>query len=73
MRACIILHNMIVENERDGYSRYDAEEFEEGDVTRSSEVETKRPTNMNNLFPNRNDLRDRHMHERLKNDLIKNI
>uniref|UniRef100_A0A0D3D021 DDE Tnp4 domain-containing protein n=1 Tax=Brassica oleracea var. oleracea TaxID=109376 RepID=A0A0D3D021_BRAOL len=73
MRAYIILHNMIVENERDGYIRYDISEFEEGDVTRSSEVETERPTNLNNMFPNRNDLRDRHMHERLKNDLIENI
>uniref|UniRef100_A0A0D3CWV2 DDE Tnp4 domain-containing protein n=1 Tax=Brassica oleracea var. oleracea TaxID=109376 RepID=A0A0D3CWV2_BRAOL len=73
MRTCIILHNMIVENERDGYIRYDISEFEEGDVTRSSEVETEMPRNLNNMFPNRNDLRDRHMHERLKNDLIENI
>lgn len=64
---------MIVENERDGYIRYDISEFEEGVVTRSSEVETERPTNLNNMFSNRNDLRDRHMHERLKNDLIENI
>ena len=73
MRTCIILDNMIVENERDGYIRYDISEFEEGDVTRSSEVETEMPRNLNNMFPNRNDLRDRHMHERLKNDLIENI
>uniref|UniRef100_A0A0D3E0K5 DDE Tnp4 domain-containing protein n=1 Tax=Brassica oleracea var. oleracea TaxID=109376 RepID=A0A0D3E0K5_BRAOL len=40
MRACIIQHNMIVEDERDGYTRIDISEFEEGDVTRSSQVET---------------------------------
>ena len=73
MRACIILHNMIVEDERDGYSRIDISEFEEGDVPRCSEVETEWPTNLNNIFPTRNDLRDRQTHERLKTDLIQNI
>uniref|UniRef100_A0A0D3E5J1 No apical meristem-associated C-terminal domain-containing protein n=1 Tax=Brassica oleracea var. oleracea TaxID=109376 RepID=A0A0D3E5J1_BRAOL len=37
MRACIMLQNMIVEDERDGYSRIDISEFEEGDVPRCSE------------------------------------
>ena len=73
MRACIILHNMIVENERDGYTRIDVSEFEEGDSTRTSQVETERPTNLNNMFPNRNDLRDRNMHAQLKHDLIQNV
>ncbi|XP_033129888.1 putative nuclease HARBI1 [Brassica rapa] len=73
MRACIILHNMIVEDERDGYSPIDISEFEEGDVPRCSQVETEMPTNMNNIFPTRNDLRDSQTHERLKNDLIQNI
>lgn len=68
MRACIILHNMIVENERDGYTRYDISEFEEGDITRSSQVETDRPTNLNNMFGIRNDVRDMRIHQHLKND-----
>uniref|UniRef100_A0A0D3BTV8 3-oxoacyl-[acyl-carrier-protein] reductase n=1 Tax=Brassica oleracea var. oleracea TaxID=109376 RepID=A0A0D3BTV8_BRAOL len=51
------LHDMIVENERDRYTRYDMSEFEEGDVTRSSQVETDRPTNLNNMFGIRNDVR----------------
>ena len=73
MRACIILHNMIVENERDGYTCIDISEFEEGDSTRTSQVETERPTNLNNRFPNQNDLRDRNMHAQLKHDLIQNV
>ena len=59
--------------------RYDISEFEEGESSRTSEVLNANPTLneiptiLNNIFPNRNDLRDRQTHERLKNDLIENI
>ena len=73
MRVCIILHNMIVENERDGYIRYDLYEFEEGDNSRSSRVDTERPTNIHNLLGTRDDVHDKRLHQQLKNDLIENI
>jgi len=36
MRACIILHNMIVGDERDGYTQFDVSEFVQPESTRSS-------------------------------------
>uniref|UniRef100_A0A0D3APK6 Myb-like domain-containing protein n=1 Tax=Brassica oleracea var. oleracea TaxID=109376 RepID=A0A0D3APK6_BRAOL len=74
MRACIILHNMIVEDERDGYTnRVNISDFQEGESSRTSEVLNEIPTLFNDTFPDRNDLRDRQTHDRLKNDLIENI
>ena len=39
MRACIILHNMIVEDERDGYTHFDVSEFQQGEDTGTSHVD----------------------------------
>ena len=39
MRACIILHNMIVEDERDGYTQFDVSEFQQGEDNGSSHVD----------------------------------
>uniref|UniRef100_A0A0D3CWM1 DDE Tnp4 domain-containing protein n=1 Tax=Brassica oleracea var. oleracea TaxID=109376 RepID=A0A0D3CWM1_BRAOL len=70
IRACIILHNMIVEEERDGYTRYNISEFVEGETSRSSEVDfsfsTNMPSNLGNAI--RSELRDQKKHERLIED-----
>uniref|UniRef100_A0A0D3ACF4 No apical meristem-associated C-terminal domain-containing protein n=1 Tax=Brassica oleracea var. oleracea TaxID=109376 RepID=A0A0D3ACF4_BRAOL len=54
MRACIILHNMIVEDERDGYTQFDVSEFQQGEDTGSSHVDltysTDIPTNIANMM-----------------------
>uniref|UniRef100_A0A0D3BC02 No apical meristem-associated C-terminal domain-containing protein n=1 Tax=Brassica oleracea var. oleracea TaxID=109376 RepID=A0A0D3BC02_BRAOL len=54
IRACIILHNMIVEGERDGYTQYDVSEFQQGKDTGSSHVNltfsTDIPTNIGNIM-----------------------
>uniref|UniRef100_A0A0D3DQQ1 DDE Tnp4 domain-containing protein n=1 Tax=Brassica oleracea var. oleracea TaxID=109376 RepID=A0A0D3DQQ1_BRAOL len=54
MRACIILHNMIVEDERDGYTQFDVSEFQHGEDTGSSHVDlmysTDIPSNIANMM-----------------------
>uniref|UniRef100_A0A0D3DNG5 DDE Tnp4 domain-containing protein n=1 Tax=Brassica oleracea var. oleracea TaxID=109376 RepID=A0A0D3DNG5_BRAOL len=77
MRACIILHNMIVEDERDGYTQFDVSEFQQGEDNGSSHVDltysTDIPTNIANMMSVRTRIRDRQMHEQLKGDLVEHV
>ena len=77
MRACIILHNMIVEDERDGYTQYDVSEFQQGEDTGTSHVDltysTDIPSNIANMMGVRTRIRDRQMHQQLKADLVEHL
>uniref|UniRef100_A0A0D3E4Z7 DDE Tnp4 domain-containing protein n=1 Tax=Brassica oleracea var. oleracea TaxID=109376 RepID=A0A0D3E4Z7_BRAOL len=77
MRACTILHNMIVEDERDGYTQFDPSEFQQAEDNRSSHVDlmysTDIPTNIANMMGVRTRIRDRKMHQQLKDDLVEHI
>uniref|UniRef100_A0A0D3CNV7 Uncharacterized protein n=1 Tax=Brassica oleracea var. oleracea TaxID=109376 RepID=A0A0D3CNV7_BRAOL len=77
MRACIILHSMIVEDERDGYTQYNVSEFQHGEETGSSHVDldffTDMPTNIANMMGVRIRIRDRQMHQQLKHDLVEHL
>uniref|UniRef100_A0A0D3AC53 Myb-like domain-containing protein n=1 Tax=Brassica oleracea var. oleracea TaxID=109376 RepID=A0A0D3AC53_BRAOL len=77
MRACIILHNMIVEDERDGYSLFNVSEFQQGEDNGSSHVDlmysTDIPTNIANMMNVRTRIRDRQMHQQLKDDLVEHV
>ncbi|XP_024013889.1 uncharacterized protein LOC112087979 [Eutrema salsugineum] len=77
MRACIILHNMIVENERDHYNLVDTTEFEQGDLTRCSQVDmsfsTDLASNIGNMIGIRNEIRDRKTHDLLQADLLEHM
>ncbi|XP_024004096.1 putative nuclease HARBI1 [Eutrema salsugineum] len=77
MRACLILHNMIVEDERAGYTQYDVDSFTQLEATRTSQVdltyETDRPTNIGNLMGIRNSIRDQTKHDQLKADLVEHL
>ncbi|XP_024013556.1 uncharacterized protein LOC112087797 [Eutrema salsugineum] len=77
MRTCIILHNMIVEDERESDTQYDLSEFEQREGTRFSQVDmtysTYMPTNIGNMIGIRNQVRDNDIHQQLKNDLVEHI
>uniref|UniRef100_A0A0D3C950 DDE Tnp4 domain-containing protein n=1 Tax=Brassica oleracea var. oleracea TaxID=109376 RepID=A0A0D3C950_BRAOL len=77
MRACIILHNMIVEDERDGYTQFDVSEFQQGEDTGTAHVDlafsTDMPTNIANMIGVRTRIRDRQMHQQLKHDLVEHL
>ncbi|XP_024014249.1 uncharacterized protein LOC112088195 [Eutrema salsugineum] len=73
MRTCI----MIVEDERKSDTQYNLSEFEQGEGTRSSQVDmtysTYMPTNIGNMIGIRNQVRDNDIHQQLKNDLVEHI
>uniref|UniRef100_A0A0D3BW55 DDE Tnp4 domain-containing protein n=1 Tax=Brassica oleracea var. oleracea TaxID=109376 RepID=A0A0D3BW55_BRAOL len=77
MRACIILHNMIVEDERNEYTQFDVSDFQQGEDNGSSHVDltfsTDIPTNITNIMSARTRIRDRQVHQQLKVDLVENI
>ncbi|KAL0742214.1 hypothetical protein Bca4012_083727 [Brassica carinata] len=73
MRTCVILHNMIVQNERHGYAQIDTSEFESGESTRSSRVRRRESIHVRDMLGTRREVRDREKHDRLKADLIENI
>ncbi|XP_024013544.1 uncharacterized protein LOC112087788 [Eutrema salsugineum] len=81
MRASIILHNMIVEDERGTHTLVDTTQFDQVEGTRTSHVDmtysTNMSTNLNNVISDRiqirNEVRDRTMHLRLKADLVEHI
>uniref|UniRef100_A0A0D3C0M0 DDE Tnp4 domain-containing protein n=1 Tax=Brassica oleracea var. oleracea TaxID=109376 RepID=A0A0D3C0M0_BRAOL len=70
-RACIILHNMIVEDERSSFTQYNKFEFQEREEVDTFSINM--PLNLGSTMDRRTSLRNRQAHEQLKNDLIENI
>ena len=71
MKACIILHNMIVVDERSSFTQYDVDEFQEREEVDTFSVNM--PSNLGNTFDRQTSVRNRQDHQQLKNDLIENI
>nr|GEW86673.1 RNA-directed DNA polymerase, eukaryota, nucleotide-binding alpha-beta plait domain protein [Tanacetum cinerariifolium] len=73
MSACIIIHNMIVEDERDTYLQYyDPSEFlnSSTEVDEHAQFSMERIADLSQYMTNRAQLRNRETHNVLKNDLI---
>jgi len=77
MRACILIHNMIVENERDGNTQFNVSEFQQGEDNGSAQVDLdishEMHTNIANMMDARTRIRDEPMHHQLKADLVEHI
>ncbi|XP_021760282.1 uncharacterized protein LOC110725092 [Chenopodium quinoa] len=87
MMTCIIIHNMIVEDERDTYLNYkEPLEFAEQQPENMSGLSLTRnattftitpgqydPDNFSRLIASRGEIRDRQVHEALKNDLSEHL
>jgi hypothetical protein len=75
MRSCIILHNMIVEDERDSYSQHwtDFEQSEESGSSAPQPYSTEVLPAFANHVRARSELRDKKVHHELQADLVKHI
>ena len=75
MRSCIILHNMIVEDERDSYSQRwtDFEQSEESGSSAPQPYSTEVLPAFANHVRARSELRDKKAHHELQADLVKHI
>ena len=77
MKACIILHNMIVEDERDGYSLNHVSESFQGEENGSShvdlDIDRDIPSNIANMMDARARIHDNPIHHQLKYDLVEHI
>ena len=62
MRACLVLHNMIVEDKRDEYTQFDVSDFKQGEGSGNSHVDltysTDIPTNIANQMGVQTRIRD---------------
>jgi len=75
MRSCIILHNMIVEDERDTYAQRwtDFEQSEEIGCSTAQPYSTEVLPAFANYARARSELRDPNVHHELQADLVKHI
>ncbi|XP_034569256.2 uncharacterized protein [Setaria viridis] len=72
MTAAIIMHNMIIENERDEKEDYDYDQ-DGGEVLRPEEYQRRDPLILEKFLKIHQEIKDTRVHERLRDDLVEHL
>jgi hypothetical protein len=71
MKACIIMHNMIIEDERD--ASHLEPPYEKSDAETKGWVSHVGTSNLSAFIDKHKDIRDPHIHNQLQNDLVEHL
>jgi hypothetical protein len=73
MKACIILHNMIIEDECDPNGVQQGDDYEQVLESISTTVSRERTTEVQNFIQSHIRIRDRETHSQLQDDLVEHL
>ena len=73
MKACIILHNMIVKDGRDNNNYHFMPDFESGATPVDSSYVNSRPDYMESYIEKHTQVRNKQSHKQLLSDLVEHI
>jgi IMP dehydrogenase/GMP reductase len=73
MKACIILHNMIIEDERDPNRVKEVDDYEQVPESIPTTVSRERTTELTNFIRSHHHIRGRETHSQLQHDLVEHL
>jgi hypothetical protein len=72
MTACVIIHNMIIDNERDEDVDFDYDQ-EDSEVLRKEEYQRRNKPVLEKFLKIHKEIEDRRVHKQLRDDLVEHL